>query len=135
MAKRRSPGATRLPASEPLPNRLQTRIVCPPALEGPTDPFRGLYLSDEVVQWIAGRSELAISGRGAAAPLADAQQWSPAIGSTARLPGLAGAFALDAGSSDTAMLLWLEPGVYTATVQAPTSGISGLALIEVYQTD
>ena len=47
----------------------------------------------------------------------------------------AGAFALDAGSNDSAMLLWLEPGVYTATVQAAASGISGLALIEVYQTD
>jgi len=47
----------------------------------------------------------------------------------------AGAFALNAGSQDSAMLLWLEPGVYTAAVQSGSPGLSGAALIEVYQID
>ena len=47
----------------------------------------------------------------------------------------AGAFVLDPASQDSAMLLWLEPGIYTAAVQPGSSGLTGTALIEVYQTD
>ena len=45
-----------------------------------------------------------------------------------------GAFDLDAGSKDAAILTWLEPGSYTAQV----SGIgitTGVALVEVYGVD
>ena len=47
----------------------------------------------------------------------------------------AGAFLLDSESDDSALLLWLEPGVYTAEVQPGSSGATGTALVEVYQTD
>ena len=47
----------------------------------------------------------------------------------------AGAFLLDSESDDSALLLWLEPGVYTAEVQPGSAGASGTALVEVYQTD
>lgn len=49
--------------------------------------------------------------------------------------GNVGAFALDPASQDSAMLLWLEPGIYTATIQPGTPGLSGTALIEVYQVE
>jgi uncharacterized delta-60 repeat protein len=42
-----------------------------------------------------------------------------------------GAFALPAASRDTAVLLTLEPGAYTAQLSS-TSGASGAAMIEVY---
>ena len=47
----------------------------------------------------------------------------------------AGAFILETGSADSALLIWLEPGVFTAEVQPGTTGATGTALIEVYQTD
>ncbi len=47
----------------------------------------------------------------------------------------AGAFDLDPSDADSAMLLWLEPGVYTAIIQPGTNQMSGTALIEVYQTN
>jgi hypothetical protein len=42
-----------------------------------------------------------------------------------------GAFALDEGSNDAAMLETLEPGVYTAHVTS-VDGASGVALVEIY---
>ncbi|MEZ5276882.1 MAG: Ig-like domain-containing protein [Opitutaceae bacterium] len=47
----------------------------------------------------------------------------------------AGAFLLESGSGDSALLIWLEPGIYTAEVQPGTTGASGTGLVEVYQTD
>ena len=48
-----------------------------------------------------------------------------------------GAFALGAQSSDAAILLYLEPGAYTAQVSGPTGANNnngtGLALVEVYE--
>jgi len=46
-----------------------------------------------------------------------------------------GAFPLNAGSLDSALLIWLEPGVYTFIVQPGSPGHSGTALVEVYQVD
>lgn len=43
-----------------------------------------------------------------------------------------GAFALGAQSADAAMVLYLEPGAYTAQVSAAAGG-AGLALVEVYE--
>jgi uncharacterized delta-60 repeat protein len=46
----------------------------------------------------------------------------------------AGAFALPAASRDTAVLLTLEPGAYTAQLSS-TNGATGTAMIEVYVVD
>ena len=43
-----------------------------------------------------------------------------------------GAFALPAGSADSALLATLPPGGYTAIVSAADEG-SGVALVEVYE--
>jgi hypothetical protein len=42
-----------------------------------------------------------------------------------------GAFDLDAGSADSALLAWLLPGRYTAQVRG-VNDVTGLALVEVY---
>ena len=44
----------------------------------------------------------------------------------------AGAFALAAGSADSALLITLAPGAYTAQVSGP-AGSTGVALVEVYE--
>lgn len=44
----------------------------------------------------------------------------------------AGAFALAAGSADSALLITLAPGPYTAQVSGP-AGTTGVALVEVYE--
>ena len=46
----------------------------------------------------------------------------------------AGSFPLLEGDKDAAILVWLKPGVYTATVMAEV-GDQGIALIEVYEVD
>lgn len=43
----------------------------------------------------------------------------------------AGAFELDEGSGDSAMFVWLEPGLYTAIVSGVNSQ-TGVALVELY---
>lgn len=43
-----------------------------------------------------------------------------------------GAFALPSGSADSALLLTLQPGSYSAQVTG-TNGMTGIALVEVYQ--
>ena len=45
-----------------------------------------------------------------------------------------GAFALEAGSADSALLLSLEPGAYTAQITGKDGG-TGVALVEVYAVD
>jgi hypothetical protein len=42
-----------------------------------------------------------------------------------------GAFAFPAGSADCALLVTLDPGVYTAQVKG-VGGVTGVALVEVY---
>ena len=50
----------------------------------------------------------------------------------------AGAFALGAQSADAAILIYLEPGAYTAQVSGPTNAnannSTGIALVEVYES-
>ena len=43
----------------------------------------------------------------------------------------AGAFALGEGSGDSAMFVWLEPGLYTAIVSGKNDR-TGIALVELY---
>lgn len=43
-----------------------------------------------------------------------------------------GAFKLAAGSTSSAMVIWLEPGVYTAQASS-NNGTSGVAIVEVYE--
>lgn len=45
-----------------------------------------------------------------------------------------GAFPLELDSRDAALLIWLEPGLYTAVVNGE-GGSSGIALVEVYEVD
>lgn len=51
----------------------------------------------------------------------------------------AGAFALGAQSVDAAMVIYLEPGAYTAQVSGPTGATAnnstGIALVEVYESN
>ncbi|MCX6951132.1 MAG: hypothetical protein NTV51_02960, partial [Verrucomicrobia bacterium] len=44
----------------------------------------------------------------------------------------AGAFALGEGSKDSALLLTLDPGTYTAQVSG-TGAASGVSLLEIYE--
>ena len=46
--------------------------------------------------------------------------------------GTVGAFALDAGSNDAAIMMTLPAGSYTAQVGI-ASGSSGVALVEIYE--
>lgn len=46
-----------------------------------------------------------------------------------------GAFPLDPASLDSALLLWLEPGVYTFIVQPGAAGLIGTALVEIYAVE
>ncbi|MEZ5276883.1 MAG: Ig-like domain-containing protein [Opitutaceae bacterium] len=69
--------------------------------------------------------------------IGDNSGWSsdPQAGLIAEVAATVGAFALDPDSSDSALLLWLEPGAYTFIVQPGTAGQTGTALVEVYQTE
>ena len=46
----------------------------------------------------------------------------------------AGAFPLVLGSQDAALLVWLEPGLYTALVNGDDDS-SGISLVEVYEVN
>ncbi len=56
---------------------------------------------------------------------------NPDLAAVISSTGEVGAFALDEGSLDSALLIWLEPGAYTAKVSGADGG-TGVALIEVY---
>ncbi|MDX2186917.1 MAG: carbohydrate binding domain-containing protein [Opitutaceae bacterium] len=56
-------------------------------------------------------------------------QWPTAIAPVASTV----TFALPAGSEDAAMVLWLEPGVYSAQIEAKQN--SGIGMVEVYEVD
>ena len=57
---------------------------------------------------------------------------SAVLPATATLMTAAGAFALTANSADSALIVTLPPGSYTALVTSPT-GATGLSLVEVYE--
>lgn len=74
---------------------------------------------------------------GGAEVIASNDDWSLARTPATTLEATAtrvGAFAFPAGSVDSALLLSLAPGVYTAQVTGP-AGQSGVALVEVYDAD
>jgi len=56
----------------------------------------------------------------------------PEPGAIAAAASKVGAFALPAGSADSALLAYFTPGAYTAQLTGP-GGASGNALIEVYE--
>jgi hypothetical protein len=51
---------------------------------------------------------------------------------TASEMSLVGAFSLTPGSTDSAMVLTLPPGTYTAEVSGSDGG-TGIALVEIYE--
>ena len=57
---------------------------------------------------------------------------SPDAGAITTASAHVGAFALPAGSPDSALLINLAPGNYSAIVTG-VGGTSGLAIIEIYQ--
>lgn len=59
--------------------------------------------------------------------------WVSSVGDIAVAAGRAGAFALATGSKDAAVLATLPAGVYTIQVSAAGAGVSGSALLEIYQ--
>jgi probable HAF family extracellular repeat protein len=67
-------------------------------------------------------------------PIFTNDDWGTGDSSTLVAPAAAqvGAFALDVGSKDAALLVTLAPGVYTAQVSGADGG-TGIALIEVYE--
>ena len=78
---------------------------------------------------------LQIFRSGAATPLATGDAWGPTSADATALRAAfsaVGAFSLANGSRDSALLLNLEPGAYTAVVSAGGSGDAGEVLTEVY---
>jgi L-ascorbate metabolism protein UlaG (beta-lactamase superfamily) len=77
---------------------------------------------------------LAVLRSGAATPLLQNDNWGLAANAAeiGRAAADAGAFALAAGSADSAVLATLEPGAYTAQVTG-APGAAGEVLVEVYQ--
>ncbi len=69
-----------------------------------------------------------------ATPLATNTGWSTALnsGELAQAAAQGGAFALPANSADSALLITLAPGAYTAVVSSATGATTGNALIEFY---
>jgi hypothetical protein len=70
--------------------------------------------------------------QGTAAAIATNDNWSGAQVSS--LSAQVGAFALPAGSADSALVLNLEPGAYTVQVKGKNSA-TGVAIVEVYEVD
>jgi len=104
------------------PRRVLLRAVCPSLAQfnvpgAIADPVLTLYDSDNKV--VATNDDWEIS-RSAAAIAATAQYL--------------GAFALNPASLDSALLVTLAPGAYTAVVTG-ANGASGIALVEVYDAN
>ncbi|MEZ5278482.1 MAG: hypothetical protein R3F07_19020 [Opitutaceae bacterium] len=94
----------------------------------------GPKLADYEVTGVLEDPTLRLFRAGEATPLLTNDNWSDAA-NAAELAAAAetvGAFALDAGSRDAAVLVTLEPGSYTVKV-AGAGGTEGVALVEVYE--
>ena len=62
--------------------------------------------------------------------IAENERWAgPEVAAAAKASG---AFALDEGSKDAALVLTLRPGAYTAQISGG-GGAAGVALLEVYE--
>ncbi|MEZ5278474.1 MAG: RHS repeat-associated core domain-containing protein [Opitutaceae bacterium] len=94
----------------------------------------GPKLADYNVTGVLEDPTLRLFRAGEATPLLTNDNWSDAA-NAAELAAAAetvGAFALDAGSKDAAVLVTLEPGSYTVKVSG-AGGTEGVALVEVYE--
>ncbi|MEZ5278480.1 MAG: carboxypeptidase regulatory-like domain-containing protein [Opitutaceae bacterium] len=94
----------------------------------------GPKLADYEVTGVLEDPTLRLFRAGEATPMLTNDNWSDAA-NAAELAAAAetvGAFALDAGSKDAAVLVTLEPGSYTVKV-AGAGGTEGVALVEVYE--
>lgn len=80
------------------------------------------------------RLELFAAKDGAGAPaFMNNDNWEGLDGlAIAAAAAVVGGFPLETGSKDAAILIWLEPGVYTATVSGVNDG-TGIGLVEVYE--
>lgn len=73
---------------------------------------------------------------GANVEIANNNNWSQNANAAqiAEIAAHVGAFSLNAGSTDAALLIELDPGAYTAVVGG-VGGATGTALVEIYDTD
>lgn len=64
--------------------------------------------------------------------VASNDDWTERADLVNEVSGSVGAFELDPSSKSSALVVWLEPGVYTAIAGGP-DGSKGVALVEVYE--
>lgn len=101
-----------------LPKRVLIRAIGP----GIADQGVGGYLEDPTLRLHRGAETLDYNDDWGAHPEKDRLQ---------AYMSAAGAFDLDEGSKDSALFVWLEPGLYTAIVSG-ANGSAGVALVEIY---
>jgi mannan endo-1,4-beta-mannosidase len=95
----------------------------------------GKTLADLGVGGALANPRLELYRVGTATPVALNDEWTqttPAFPTLNRLFARVGAFALDNGSKDAAVLINLPPGAYSAQIKSADS-TSGIALVEVYE--
>jgi hypothetical protein len=94
----------------------------------------GPKLTDFDVTGVLEDPTLRLFRSGEAAPMLTNDNWGDGANAVelAAAAGTVGAFALEAGSKDAAVLVTLEPGSYTVKV-AGAGGTEGVALVEVYE--
>ena len=80
--------------------------------------------------------KLEVFRSGSNTPIASVDDWTDTINSPALVAAsqLTGAFQFPNDSRDAAILLHLPPGAYTAHVSG-TGGLTGVALVEVYEVN
>jgi hypothetical protein len=74
---------------------------------------------------------------GAGVTVASNNDWGAAanLAELTTVSAQVGAFALEPGSKDAAMLVTLPPGLYTAVMSSALSGQTGVGLVEIYEVD
>jgi hypothetical protein len=83
-------------------------------------------------------------GSGSSNLIAENTQWETPTTVNASYPGASGseissaatttgAFSLTSGGNDTAVLVTLDPGIYTAVANPATDASGSAALVEVYE--
>jgi hypothetical protein len=95
----------------------------------------GKALADLGVAGALANPRLELYRVGSAIPLATNDEWTQtavAFSTLNRIGARVGAFALDNGSKDAAVLIDLPPGAYSAQIKSADS-TSGIALVEVYE--
>ncbi|MCH2388781.1 MAG: hypothetical protein MK240_11320, partial [Opitutales bacterium] len=114
------------------PKKVLIRAIGPGLAEfGVSDP-----LEDPIITVYEGSQPIALNddwSEGSAPFIQDRSVQGPACFLMSAFEN-AGAFPLVLGSQDAALLVWLEPGLYTALVNGD-DGSSGISLIEVYEVN